>query len=252
MDLLTPLRAEGKSPVTGTNAPLCRLGNARLRHGQRYESRVHNSAPSSSGHTARRSGRRAHLDCVSWNFASLSPNRWGSRLSRLGGPNRDPAAGYGPYRGTARADGRSPRVRRLPRSAPSAGAAAAGDRGQPTGSGAFEQVVSNASSGSKPLSLDPVGQLRQGLHPPRNRRLSLLPPAFRSGVAYGRAACSAVRHERNCEPQGRSGQNRGSGRRGDLTAPTTEFLLKPRPPQPQRVADHADGGQPRRPGFDPL
>jgi hypothetical protein len=28
-----------------------------------------------------------------------------------------------------------------------------------------------------------------------------------------------------------------------LTAPTTEFLLKPRPPQPQRVADHADGGR---------
>ena len=131
----------------------------------------------------------------------------------------------------------------LPRSTPSAGAAAAGDHGQPTGSGAFEQVVGNASSGSKPLSLDPVGQLRQGLHRPRNRRLSLLPPAFRSGVAYGRGACSAVRHERNCEPQGRSGQNLGSGRRGDLTAPTTEFLLKPRPPQPQRVADHADGGR---------
>ena len=47
-----------------------------------------------------------------------------------------------------------------------AGAAAARDRGQPHGSDAFEQVVSNASSGSKPLSLDPVGQLRQGLHPP--------------------------------------------------------------------------------------
>src|SRR5271165_4516041 len=51
----------------------------------------------------------------------------------------------------------------------------------------------------------------------------------------GRCACRdvwgrrRVRHERNCEPQGRSGQNRGSRRRGDLTAPTTEFLLKPRP-----------------------
>ena len=147
-----------------------------------------------------------------------------------------------------RTDGRSPATRRLPRSTPSAGAAPGGDRGQPTGSGAFEQVVSNASSGSKPLSLDPIGQLRQGLHRPRNRRLSLLPPAFRNGVAYGRAACSAVRHERNCEPQGRPGQNRGSRRRGDLTAPTTEFLLKRRPPQPQRLADHADGGRdwPRR------
>ena len=77
----------------------------------------------------------------------------------------------------------------------------------------------------------------------KSATMALLPRAFRSGVAYGRGACSAVRHERNCEPQGRSGQNPGSGRRGDLPAPTTEFLLKPRPPQPQRVADHADGGR---------
>jgi predicted outer membrane protein len=243
MDLLTPLRAGGESPVTGTKAPLCRLGNARLRHGPRYESRVYNSAPSLSGHTARCSGRRAHLDCVSWNFAILAQTAgdraflaWAVQIEiqqqdmgRIAERRAQTAAvrEFGSYlvqrhqQAQQRLETVASRLGAAPSSKLSATHLRVQSHFRSIPSGSFDRAFIGHE----------IGDYRYFLQ------------HFEAASRTGGGACSAVRHERNCESQGRSGQNHGSGRRGDLTAPTTEFLLKPRPPQPQRVADHADGGR---------
>ena len=161
IDLVTRLRAEGESPVTGTNARVAgwamrafdtdrgmRAAFTILRH--RHQAACSLPRPS-------RKSRLRFLE-----LRKSKPRPLGIAPFLPGRSRSKSSSRNGPYRGTARADGRTPRIRRLPGSAPSAGAAAARDRGQPAGKhDAFEQVVGDASSGSKPLSLDPVGQLRR-------------------------------------------------------------------------------------------
>ena len=174
MDLVTRLRAEGELPVTGTDAPLCRLGKASpLTRTEVWEPRLQFCAIVITPHCSlQRSLRKSRLRFLELRkskpkplgIAPFLPGRSRSRSSsRIWAASRNGA-------------------RRRPHSASSAATwfsaisrrTAAGDLAPP-GSHAFEQPVSNAPSSSKPLSLDPVGQLRQGLHPRRNRRLSLLP-----------------------------------------------------------------------------